>query len=68
MFKTESEFEKALRVKGFAFRKEGKSFSKIITNERNLELVEIKNVSDFVSEISKLNSSFKSPLFYRGLE
>ncbi len=66
MFKTESEFEKALRIKGFAFKKDGDYFSNLIKNERNLELIEIKNISDFVSEISKLNSSPKSPLFYRG--
>ena len=66
MFKTETEFEKALRVKGFAFKKDGNLYTNLIKQKANLKLIEIKNLSDYVAKISELNSEFKTPIFYRG--
>ena len=66
MVRTETEFEKALRIKGFAFKKEGKYYSNLERKRADLHLIEIKSLASYVEEISKLDSSFESPVFYRG--
>lgn len=66
MLKTETEFEKALRVKGFAFKKDGDLYTDLIQKRENLELIEIKNLSDYVAKISELKTDKKTPIFYRG--
>lgn len=66
MLKTETEFEKALRVKGFAFKKNGSLYTVLIKKKENLELIEIKNLSDYVAKISELKTDKKTSIFYRG--
>ncbi len=66
MLKTETEFEKALRVKGFAFKKDDDLYTDLIQKKENLELIEIKNLSDYVAKISELKTDKKTPIFYRG--
>lgn len=62
MLKTETDFEKSFRVKGFAVKKDGD----LIKKKENLELIEIKSLSDYVEKISELKTDKKTPIFYRG--
>lgn len=66
MIKTETLFEKALRVQDFAIEEENGKQKKICTKSEKLELIEITNLSKYVEEIKKLNSSSINPVFYRG--
>lgn len=66
MDRKETEFEKALRIKGFAFKKDGKYYSNLEKKRSDLHLIEIKSLASYVEEISKLDSSFETPVFYRG--
>lgn len=66
MLKTETEFEKAFRVKGFAFKKDGNLYTNLIKKKENLKLIEIKSLSDYVAKISELKTDKQTPIFYRG--
>lgn len=66
MIRTETEFEKSLRVHGFGIEEENGKQKRIRRRTDEVELVEIESLSQYVEEIKKLNTSSKNPVFYRG--
>lgn len=66
MVRTETEFEKSLRIQGFGIEEENGKHKRIRQKTDKIKLVEIETLSQYVEEIKKLNSSSNNPVFYRG--
>lgn len=62
-FRTESESQKSFRINGWCQKEYSKNSLEV---KSNIQKIEIKTVSEFLSEISKFKTDFDNPIFYRG--
>lgn len=61
--KKETEDEKSYRINGW--RQQGSSKNNI-ESKVDIHKIEVKTISEFLSEISKFENQFDNPIFYRG--